>query len=148
MTVDDAFREQRQAIREARRAFASSPDAGFARAMREAMAEYQQARMNGVSQADAIRGIEAVLRDVWPRKVSKFAPACSVCEDTGWELRTCCHGMRCQRRSCQEAHPAEEHAYAVWCACPAGDKFRVRRADEDAVAAAGRMPKKRGWTKL
>lgn len=63
---------------------AARQDGSFVTAMRECMAEYRKARAAGVSQEDACKGIEAVIRDVWPKgRDEPWHYVCEECQDTG-----------------------------------------------------------------
>ena len=140
----EAHRELRKSVREARRAFAQSPLSRFVRAMREAMDDFRTARSEGVSREDGIRGIEAVLRDVWPKEASKFAPKCSTCDDTGWRELFCDDRMRCGREWCAK-RPETQHAYVEPCHCAEGEKKRKRTWNgSEHIGAVGRTAKKRG----
>lgn len=135
----------REQTRAARKEFRRSPLGAFTRAMEAAMQDYHRARAQGVSQADAIGGLEMVLRDAWPMPPSRFQPACDTCDDVGWRIASCWHEQRCGRKRCAQSHPAHEHTYAVPCDCAAGDKFRRRSGDappESAIIAAGRTQKR------
>ncbi len=148
-TSSDEFYAARKAAREARRAFASSTDSGFVRTMQGAIRQYITMREQGVSREDGIKGLEAELRDAWPKSVSKFKPACDGCEDTGWREMTCWDRLQCGREVCAK-NPGRQHTYAVACDCPKGDRLRARvRSSEDEIAAIGRTPrKKRGFTRF
>lgn len=136
--------DDRAAARANRRAFASSPLSAFVRLMRTCIDLYLKARKDGVSREDGIKGIEAELRGAWPKAVSKFTPACSSCDDTGWEEHLCFDRRRCGRKWCADAHPAHEHRYVIACVCPSGDKHRKRIATvEDEIARATRVAKKK-----
>lgn len=153
---DDPLREEharlQRVVAMSRHKFAVSTDGVFARTMMAAMDEYHAARKAGMSREDACRGLEAVLRDVWPKPTTKFPPQCEACQGTGYRDMTCWHEQRCQREICHTAHPSFEHGYVVTCECTAGDKFRpVSQQPDDVVAAAGRMPRKRkpqGWSRV
>lgn len=134
----------RKQAREARRIFARSSLGPFAKAMIQAMGEYDNARTNGVSRDDACRGLEAVLRDAWPKHTSKFTPACLECADTGYRELTCWDRHQCGREKCAR-HPELTHLYVVPCGCSAGNRMRKRvRSAEDALTSAGKTTKKRG----
>lgn len=136
--------EAKKAVRASRRAFARSPEGAFARAMRDAMGEYHKARAAGVSRDDAVKGLEHVLREVWPNQPSKFGPACDACEDTGYVEHTCWDQHRCGRQRCAR-NPELQHAYVTPCHCAKGDLKRTRvRGVEDQIAAAVKTAKKRG----
>ena len=150
---DDLLREEHNRLkaeaRANRREFFKSTDSAFVREMRDVMNAYTQARSEGVSRENACQGIEAVLRGAWPKPTTKFAPACELCEDSGWRYRTCADQMRCGRQWCANQHPANEHAYVETCGCEAGDKHQKRIVQvEDEIAAAGRIAKRktRGWS--
>lgn len=149
----DALREEHESLQRAvaasRRQFAVSSDSAFVREMKKAIEDYLELRARGMSREDGIKGLEAVLREMWPNKPSKFAPECAACDDTGWREMTCWAEQRCSRTRCQEVHPAHEHRYVVPCDCSRGDKRAGRNMDTpDAIAEAMRVrkPKPRGWS--
>lgn len=152
--TDDPLRAEHESLQRAvassRRAF--QHEAGpFVLAMTAAMDEYRTMRQTGVSQEDACKGLEAVIRDVWPKPTTRYPPACSDCEATGWRGMVCWHEQRCGRESCaRRAHPSLEHRYVVPCDCTSGERFRPRVwQPEDQLAAVGKMkPKKRGFTRM
>lgn len=137
----------------ARRGFASSQLGAFANAMSAAMTEYHRMREAGVSREDACKGLEAVIRDAWPKPTTKYPPACSDCDGTGWREMVCWAEQRCGRRVCVDRHPSWEHRYVVSCHCLAGDRRRARPTmPEDALTAVGRMQTRkktnRGFTRV
>lgn len=139
-----------RAVKLSRRQFEQSPESAFAKAMREAMDDYSTMRQSGVAREDAVKGLEAVLRAMWPKPPSKFDVNCHGCEDTGWRFMACWDQQRCGRKWCAE-HAAMEHGYVTACECDKGDRFRPRLyAPEDEIAAAGkvRKPKPRGFTRV
>lgn len=151
----DQLREEHESLQRAvklsRREFAASVESAFVKAMRQAMDEYLAMRTAGVSRDDAVKGLEAVLRETSPFKLTKFPVACPTCEDTGWEPRICWHELRCGSKACHDAHPGHEHRHVSPCGCMKGDRFRPRQyAPEDEIAAAGkvRKPKPRGFSRV
>ena len=146
MPTDDLTPAQLRAeARSGRRAFATSVLGTFARIMREAMRQFHHMRTDGVSFEDAIKGIEAELRDAWPGRTSKFAEACPTCDDTGYRDLVCSHRMRCNRKRCGLAEETWEHKYVHPCECSAGARFIPKPiTQEDALTAVGRSrrPKK------
>lgn len=135
--------EMRKAARTKRKAFAASVFSPFVRAMRKAMGLYLDARREGVSREDAEKGLELELREAWPKSVSKFAPACGSCDDTGWTEHTCWERHRCGRKVCAD-NPERQHLFVEPCGCAAGDRMRKKiRTTEDAIAAAGRTSKRK-----
>lgn len=139
-----------RAVAASRRGFAQSPLSAWVREMTGAMESFRDARAQGVSFDVGCDGLEAVLRSVWSRPTSKFAPECSLCDDLGRRERQCTDEMRCGRKFCLD-HPAYEHGYLELCGCVAGDRFRPRgTVPDDEIAAAGRVkkPKPGGWKRL
>lgn len=149
MSVDlDDPETLRAAARRERRVFAQSPLSPFVTAMQACMRDYLAARAQGVSQEDAVKGLEEVVRAVWPARRSKFPPACTVCEDLGWRLVECHHGLRCGRERCSWADETWTHPFVVPCGCAQGDRFRRSgqrpvRSPEDEVEAAGKRRTRR-----
>lgn len=141
--------DAKKAAKESRKAFRQTPVvSAFVRAMQKAMGLYRQAILDGMSRDLAREGLEAELRAAWPKSVSKFAPKCQTCDDTGYEEQTCWERHRCGREVCAR-NPERVHAYVVPCHCPAGDAKRKRQwKPDDALTAAGKMPKKRGWRQV
>lgn len=115
----------RQQAKANRRAFAQSIDSRFVREMKRVMTDYLAARAQGVSREDGIKGIEAALRELWPKRPTKY-PTCDGCDNTGWHIRYCTHALRCGRERCSECEEAYEHSFATPCDCPLGDRFRKR----------------------
>lgn len=116
-------------------------DTQLVRHLTQAMQEYHRMRAEGVSHDDVCRGLEAIVREVFP--LSKYPPRCLTCDDTGLRDRTCWAEQRCGRQKCIEAHPSLEHAYVVPCDCPAGDKFRRKAVtDTDQLAQVGKVTRK------
>jgi hypothetical protein len=100
---EEARADKRESLK-ARKVFAAvfSP---FVRAMHECMNAYREARAQGLERADAAKGIEHVLREMWPKPASKFGPTCQACGDTGYEEYICRQWARCERHSCQRLPP-------------------------------------------
>lgn len=144
----DALREEHESLQratqDARRHAIVGNVTAFVRTMQRVMDEYREARAAGISRADAVKGIEAELRSVWPHRPSKFGPQCDACEDTGWREQTCWSDLRCGREMCAKAHPGFEHLFVVPCDCQKGDRRAGRGMDTpDAVAEAMRIRKPR-----
>ncbi len=134
------FYAAKKAARTNRRAFAASPDSSFVHAMQGAIAQYLQARAQGVSRDDGIKGLELELRDCWPKAVSKFVPNCPHCEDTGYVEHTCWSEHRCGRLVCAE-NPEREHLYVTPCTCPKAHHPKQRN-EHDALTKVGRTAKR------
>ncbi len=137
------FYAAKHAARANRKAFAASSDSAFVNAMQGAIGQYLAMRAQGVSRDDGIAGLELELRDCWPKGVSKFAPNCPTCEDTGWSERTCWDQHRCGRPTCVK-NPERQHLYVEPCTCPSGDRMRAKvKSTDDAIASAGRTAKRK-----
>lgn len=149
----DPIAAEHQALRKdaasKRREFAWSAPGRFARVMRDAITEFLKMRTAGVAHEDACKGLEGVIRDVWPARASKHHP-CDSCDDTGRRLTSCTHAMRCGRYNCSLAEAEWEHSYVVPCDCTQGDRYRHRpRTEEDELAAVGRRKKPtRGFSRF
>jgi hypothetical protein len=147
--TEGSVKALRATARAGRRDFAQSADGKFARTMIAAMNQFAAMRKGGVSFEDAVRGIEAELRDAWPGRTTKF-DTCPGCSGTGYQERTCCHSMRCARWKCQHAEADWEHAYVTPCDCPKGDAFKGRSmaTGEEHLAAVGRRkkPTPKSWS--
>jgi hypothetical protein len=154
MSTVDTLREEHEqmqrAVLSSRRAFEQSPLSAFVREMHGAMEDFRTTRAEGVTVEDACRGIEAVLRSVWEKPTSKFAPACDLCDDLGRRERRCTDQMRCGRKRCA-LHPSLEHVYLEPCGCEKGDRFQPRTSVpvESDIAAAGKVKRKpKGWSRF
>lgn len=133
----------RKLARDGRKAFTASPDSRFVQVMRETMKEYIAAREQGVSREDAVKGIESVLREVWPQRTSKF-DTCAECDGGGWRITVCDYNLRCGRKWCASTPPEWEHNYAVPCDCVSGDRMRPKpRAAGDELTTVGRTKRRR-----
>lgn len=154
MSELDQWTEQKQARREVyaqRRAFGRSHAGKIAQLVWTALGEYAEARDVGVSQYDACKGFDGILRDVFP--LTHYPMKCETCGDTGYQERVCKDGRRCEGHYCsREPDAAFAHLYVEPCGCPAGDKFRKKvwvPGDTDAPIAAGNVKRKaRGFTRL
>jgi hypothetical protein len=88
------------------------------------------------SMAERLKGLEAVLRDVWPF-TREWKYLCSPCEDNGAVWKDCPGDQRCGR---QKTHLA--HTYVEPCHCDRGRAFREkpRPGPEDFTAATRSKP--------
>jgi hypothetical protein len=119
----------------------------FVRTMRDAMTAYLGMRAQGVEREDALKGLETVIRDAWPKPVTKFGPKCETCADTGYEELVCRQWARCERaapKDCDRRGETFTHPYVVPCLCPSGDKLRKRAFQAPELATVGKVAKKRG----
>jgi hypothetical protein len=142
----------RAAVRGSRKEFARSVEGQFARVMWGAVSEYLRMLADGVPREDALKGLEDVVRDVWPRgREREWKYLCDDCRDTGWEYRRCRAFNRCQPK--HDDWPSErEHDCVVACHCPKGDRFKRRSAPistEQELAQVGKTRRKSsgGWSR-
>lgn len=146
----DQLREEHEslqrAVQQSRKKFAASPLSKFAKEGWDAIEQYLKMREEGVSREDAVKGIEHVLRAIWPKATTKFH-FCGDCDGTGWRLMQCWDQLRCGRERCAK-NPEIEHSYVVPCDCTCGDRFRQRvTTPEDEIANVGkRKPKPKGFS--
>ena len=139
-------REKRRARREFRAIFTP-----FVKAMREAITGYLGMRKQGVSREDAIKGLEVVLRDVWPKQVTKFPANCDACDDTGYVEKICAPYVRCERQTCQRKGDEFQHRYVVLCHCDKGQamaRAQVRKYAEPEVGIGKVGKPKKSWQRL
>lgn len=109
---------------------------GLAEALAKAQAEYLQMRAQGVSREDAVRGIEQVLRDLYPlRRLWRYH--CETCQDLGWAIE----------RVAYRLDPKLTYEAAVFCSCRYGlarlEAERQREARTHDVTQAGRTSRRR-----
>jgi hypothetical protein len=131
----------------------------------EAMAIVDKQRAAGATLQEALSGMEASLRAVWP-KTRTWNYNCTACNDTGWQMHTCTATNRCdgassfsyawnspmgaRRRLCT-SDTNYEHDYTTPCHCAKGNDARSamhrataggRRSHD--VDEAGATPKRVG----
>jgi hypothetical protein len=104
-----------------------------------------QLKAGGMAGADLDRGLEAVLRDSWPKPTDRTEPwhdGCSNCRDYGIEMGHCLGDATCGRR---KTHGAHEYGKPCW--CPLGRKFhdKLVPTDDDAMTLAARPKKLTRW---
>jgi hypothetical protein len=136
-------------VRDKRRNFTQAPVGKLAKRMFDALGEYLEYRKAGVSREDAVKGIEAVLREEIP--LSPFRDdECVNCDDTGFEIKTCSRFRRCGRNSCLRKPAEYEHQFADLCTCTEGQKRAQRQAEPgspDDLASVGRSRARRKTTR-
>lgn len=104
----------------------------------------QRLKADGASGHELEGGLEAIVRETWPKPTSGRTDPwhynCDACADSGLELHICRDG-----KSCGMAHGkrhAAPHEYGTPCWCERGHRFKARqRTQEDAVAVAARVAK-------
>lgn len=128
----------------------------------EAMKILDAQKAAGVPFLDRIRGLEQVLRHVWPQ-TREWHYLCEQCRDSGLVMHVCRKGARCDgistridspgarpgkyRRLCaQDPQSDYEHDYGTPCACDRGRRFREgpKPGPEDFTAAGKSKPTRIG----
>jgi hypothetical protein len=125
-------------------------DDTFVQTMQGAMADYRHARAAGLTREEAEKGIEAVLRDAWPKPPSKFRATCDACDDIGWREVLCWSERRCGRIICARADSSHEHIYVVPCDCPKGEGKGQgpKVVVEDIASTMRETPKRKTFRRL
>lgn len=113
--------------------------------VRQAIETRDKLKADGMTGADLERGLEAVLRDSWPKPADRTEPwhdGCSNCRDYGLEMHTCPGDATCGRR---RVHPPHEYGRPCW--CPLGRKFHDKQTPtpEDAMTLAAKPKKMTRW---
>ena len=114
----------------------SDPD--LALTFREAMRYWGRMTADGVSLEDRVVYLANVLRLIWPKgRLESWHYLCDDCHDTGWRLRVCVAGCRCDGRSTRTDDARQKpgaykrlclsndeytHEYVEPCQCATGDK--------------------------
>lgn len=96
--------------------------------------EYLKMRDAGVSQEDAIQGLEHVIRDVLQKIAPRERPwqdECGACDDTGWEVRRCYPDTA---NNCGRRTEHGEHEYVSLCSCRPSNRTFHRHHQEREVA--------------
>ena len=135
-----AFHALRRAVKQARR----DPEAGrLSGAVQEALAMRGQMKAAGATGADLDRGLEAVLRDAWPKPHGRTEPwhdVCSNCRDYGLVMAQCQGDVTCGRPRVHGPHD-----YGVPCWCAKGTRFTKKAPSEsDAMDRAAKPTRPMG----
>jgi hypothetical protein len=127
----------------------------------EALDYRDKLKADGVEQEDLDAGLEALLRERWPKPHDRTTPwkyLCEACGDTGLRMLMCRPGMRCPDVSTRTDGPGDKpgkyqrlcvgsssytHDYGVPCDCAKGDRFRTRQrpALDDFTTATKSKPR-------
>ena len=131
----DAHKELKKAVYPARKK-AHATEGKLASTFREAMVIWDQMKADGMSLVDRVKGLEAVLRDVWPF-TREWKYICSNCNDYGLSMGNCPGDATCGRHK-----PHLPHEFGTPCWCELGRRFREKpRGGPDDFKAAGRTSK-------
>jgi hypothetical protein len=136
-------RAERKAVFAKRKDFTVAFGA-FVRTMRDAMTAYLGMRAQGVEREDAVKGLETVIRDAWPKPETKYPPHCDLCEDTGYQEHRCRQYARCERPRCSAKGEDWTHLYVRTCDCVKGQRFEPKAKYAPELATIGKVAKKRG----
>lgn len=115
---------------------AQKVDGKLAVAFGEAMRIVDAQRDAGVPLTERLKGLEAVLRSVWP-SVREWKYVCNECHDTGLRMGICPGDATCFRH---KAHLPHDFGRPCWCS--KGSRFQVKaKPDPSDFQAAGRTSK-------
>lgn len=117
----------------------------FAKAVMEALDMRDKLKADGVSGKDLDAGLEAVLRDVWPKGADDSRHAsCLECNGCGLVIHNCPGDATCGRSGMHAAHD-----YGTPCWCEKGRRFRDKPKPEPSeFTDAGKTPKRAGPTRF
>lgn len=136
----------RAGVRQQRREFAGSVEGKFATVMWNAVKSYLRMREEGVPREDALKGLELVVREHWPRgRQREWKYLCDDCRDTGWKSGRCRPYARCKPDH-DYLDADREHDFVSPCHCGQGDRFRRQSADMDSEAELAKVGRKRKTT--
>lgn len=113
----------------------------------EALTIRDQLKAGGMVGDELDRGLEAVLRDTWPKPKGRTEPwhdVCDACRDYGLEMHWCPGDVTCGR---VKVHA--EHEYGRPCWCKAGRKHHEKAipTEEDAVTLAAKRKPMSRWAR-
>lgn len=110
-------------------------------AIMQALDMRDELKAQGVTGAELDRGMEGVLRELWPKPHGRTEPwhdQCGNCRDYGLEMIDCPGDATCGFR---KPHPPHEFGRPCW--CPKGNRFRDQPSptDTDPVKRAAKSPR-------
>ncbi len=131
------------------------------RLVMEAIHFRDQLLADGATKAQADAGLEAVIRERWPKphdRTLAWRYICDLCDDTGLRMFQCTPASRCNGISTRTDSPFDkpgkyrrlcvgsasyEHDYGEPCICPKGDRFttRTKSTQDDFTTATKSKPK-------
>lgn len=127
-----AHQELRRAVPGARRK-AAKDEGPLATAFREAMRAWDQQKAGGVSFTDRLKGLDGLIRQVWPF-TREWKYVCTSCDDLGAVWSDCSGDATCGRRNRHLPH-----TFVSPCWCGLGVKFQdAPKASTDDFTAAGK----------
>lgn len=133
-----AFRGVQRTVRKSRQA---EKVGGLATAIMESIRLRDEMKAGGMTGAALDRGLEAVLREVWPKPHGRTEPwhdQCGNCRDYGLEMLTCPGDATC---GFLKTHGPHEYGRPCWCV--KGNRFRgkPKQTPDDALALAAKQKK-------
>lgn len=141
--LTSAMRTVQRTVRTNRKA-AGKEVGPFARAVMEALDYRDTLKAQGVSGKDLDKGLEAVLREVWPKGQGdpndpRWA-LCAECNGYGLVMHDCPGDATCGR---YQTHAP--HDYGTPCWCDKGRRFREKpKPEASEFTDAGKTPKRSG----
>lgn len=141
----EAFRVTQRAIRKQRRAH-TAEFGPLATSIMQAIDIRDKMKADGVVGDDLNRGLEGVLRDLWPKPHGRTTPwrfKCETCSDYGYENFTCAGDETCGRTI-----PHAAHDYVRPCFCDKGRTMIERSKptpDDSTTKAAKKKTKMTQW---
>lgn len=137
--IRQAHQELRKAVPAARRK-AHATEGALAAAFREAMVLWDQQKAAGASFADRLKGLDALIRQVWPfTREWKFL--CDGCSDYGLVMSNCPGDATCGRG---KQHLPHEFGKPCWCSLGSRFKEKPRHADDFTQAGRSKQPTRVG----
>lgn len=160
MSDDDLLRQEHERLRKLaliQRKTAAQSEGKLAAAFRELMLLWDQQKADGVPFLERMKGLTAVLRDVWPQ-TRAWHYVCDDCSDTGLVTAVCRLGARCDGLSSRVDHYSQKpgkyrrlcglnpdsdyvHEYSRPCQCVKGERFKHAPKAPADFAQAGRSSK-------
>lgn len=144
MTFDPLGQEhaaKRAGVAGARRQ-AHAEEGALAATHRAAIELWDRQKLEGVSLADRLRGLEQTLRLAWPKgREAEWKMLCTRCGDYGLEMAWCDGDATCGR---VKRHLPHEYGNPCW--CQAGQRFKVlvKRAADFTEAGQSQPPARVG----
>lgn len=152
MSGIDIIRDAHNALRRAvgpKRREAKHVEGPLAKAFREAMAIWDAMKADGMSLSDRCKGLEAVLRQVWPF-TREWHTLCPQCNDYGLQMAVCPGDATCGDNPAthRPRRPHLAHDYGRPCYCELGRRFReAPKPGPDDFTQAGKS-KSRSFSRM
>lgn len=142
--LTEAFERAQRSVRRNRRR-QKAEYGPLATAVWQAIEIRDQMKTDGVTGADLDRGLEGVLRDLWPKPHGRMEPwhfNCETCSDYGYEWFKCPGDETCGRRN-----PHAAHSYVRPCFCPKGRTMieKTLPTQDDTMQKASKAKKMTRW---